>query len=169
MDKYRALYSCLLLLRCRRRGQKNRLLLNVPPILNQVTQPRVSRVGCQLPDIQIFRYYPGSGRLRLSKVLQSPAQLLTVKWTLRLALLLHLDLLAQNGGDLALHEGPRYHRVGQRTAIAAGAVHLVAQTLWIKRTRIRIEFRIPWNSTSQLQHTFPAVKNVYYVLTLFYD
>lgn len=66
---------------------------------------------------------------RLSKVLQSPAQLLTVKWTLRLALLLHLDLLAQNGGDLALHECPRYHRVGQWTAIAAGAVHLVAQSI----------------------------------------
>lgn len=89
---------------------------------------------------------------RLSKVLQSPAQLLTVKWTLRLALLLHLDLLAQNGGDLALHECPRYHRVGQWTAIAAGAVHLVAQSL----LRNRNNLQLVWNSIMKKEAINPT-------------
>lgn len=44
--------------------------------------------------------------------------------TLRFAFLFHLQLLAQDGGDLALHERPRYRRVGQRTLFAARAVHL---------------------------------------------
>lgn len=44
--------------------------------------------------------------------------------TLRFALLFHLQLLAQDGGDLALHERPRYRRVGQRALFAARAVHL---------------------------------------------
>lgn len=43
---------------------------------------------------------------------------------LRFALLFHLELLAQDGGDFALHERPRYRRVGQGTLFAARAVHL---------------------------------------------
>lgn len=48
---------------------------------------------------------------------------------LRFALLLHLELLAQDGGDLALHERPRYRRVGQGALFAARAVHLGAGAL----------------------------------------
>lgn len=43
---------------------------------------------------------------------------------LRFALLFHLELLAQDGGDFALHERPRYRRVGQGALFAARAVHL---------------------------------------------
>lgn len=43
---------------------------------------------------------------------------------LRFALLFHLELLAQDGGDFALHERPRYRRVGQGTLFPARAVHL---------------------------------------------
>lgn len=43
---------------------------------------------------------------------------------LRFALFFHLELLAQDGGDFALHERPRYRRVGQGTLFAARAVHL---------------------------------------------
>lgn len=43
---------------------------------------------------------------------------------LRFALLFHLELLAQDGGNFALHERPRYRRVGQGTLFAARAVHL---------------------------------------------
>lgn len=48
---------------------------------------------------------------------------------LRFALLFHLELLAQDGGDLALHERPRYRRVGQGALFAARAVHLGAGAL----------------------------------------
>lgn len=48
---------------------------------------------------------------------------------LRFALLFHLELLAQDGGNLALHERPRYRRVGQGALFAAGAVHLGAGAL----------------------------------------
>lgn len=43
---------------------------------------------------------------------------------LRFAFLFHLELLAQDGGNFALHERPRYRRVGQGTLFAARAVHL---------------------------------------------
>lgn len=48
---------------------------------------------------------------------------------LRLAFLFHLQLLAQDGGDFALHEGPRYRRVGQRALLTTRAVHLGARAL----------------------------------------
>lgn len=40
------------------------------------------------------------------------------KLFLSLSLLLDFQLLAENRGDLARHEGPRYARVGQRTFLA---------------------------------------------------
>lgn len=43
---------------------------------------------------------------------------------LRFALLFHLELLAQDGGNFALHERPRYRRVGQGALFAARAVNL---------------------------------------------
>lgn len=43
---------------------------------------------------------------------------------LRFAFLFHLELLAQDGGNFALHERPRYRRVGQGALFAARAVHL---------------------------------------------
>lgn len=43
---------------------------------------------------------------------------------LRFALLFHLELLAQDGGNFALHERPRYRRVGQGTLFATRAVNL---------------------------------------------
>lgn len=43
---------------------------------------------------------------------------------LRFTLLFHLELLAQDGGDFALHKRPRYRRVGQGTLFTARAVHL---------------------------------------------
>lgn len=48
---------------------------------------------------------------------------------LRFAFLFHLQLFAQDGGNLALHEGPRYRRVGQRALLATRAVHLGARAL----------------------------------------
>lgn len=48
---------------------------------------------------------------------------------LRFAFLFHLELLAQDGGNFALHERPRYRRVGQGTLFAARAVHLRAGAL----------------------------------------
>lgn len=44
------------------------------------------------------------------------------KLFLSLSLLLDFQLLAENRGDLARHEGPRYARVGQRTLLAWWAV-----------------------------------------------
>lgn len=43
---------------------------------------------------------------------------------LRFAFLFHLELLAQDGGNFALHERPRYRRVGQGTLFATRAVNL---------------------------------------------
>lgn len=48
---------------------------------------------------------------------------------LRFALLFDLELLAQDGGNFALHERPRYRRVGQGTLFPARAVHLGAGAL----------------------------------------
>lgn len=48
---------------------------------------------------------------------------------LRLTLLFHLQLLAKDGGDLALHKGPRYRRVSQRTLFATWTVHLSTRAL----------------------------------------
>lgn len=48
---------------------------------------------------------------------------------LRFALLFHLQLLAQDGGDFALHERPRYRRVGQRALLTTRTVHLGARAL----------------------------------------
>lgn len=48
---------------------------------------------------------------------------------LRFAFLFHLQLFAQDGGNFALHEGPRYRRVGQRALLATRAVHLGARAL----------------------------------------
>lgn len=45
---------------------------------------------------------------------------------LSLALLLRLELLAQNGRDLALHERPRHRRIRQRTLLSTGTIHLGA-------------------------------------------
>lgn len=48
---------------------------------------------------------------------------------LRFAFLFHLQLLAQDGGDFALHERPRYRRVGQRALLTTRTVHLGARAL----------------------------------------
>lgn len=48
---------------------------------------------------------------------------------LRFAFLFHLQLLAKDRGDFALHERPRYRRVGQRALLAAWTVHLGARAL----------------------------------------
>lgn len=47
---------------------------------------------------------------------------------LGLSLLLRLELLAEDGRDLALHEGPRHRRVGQRALLPARAIHLQPTT-----------------------------------------
>lgn len=44
------------------------------------------------------------------------------------AFLLDLDVSGQDGGDLALHEGPGHAGAHQGAALAAGAVHLSATT-----------------------------------------
>lgn len=64
---------------------------------------------------------------RCQSVMVIPAA--AVVAALRFALLLHLEFLAQDGGDLALHERPRYRRVGQGTLFTARAVHLGAGAL----------------------------------------
>lgn len=61
-------------------------------------------------------------RNRCQSVVVIPAA--AVVAALRFALLFHLQLLAQDGGDFALHERPRYRRVGQGALFAARAVHL---------------------------------------------
>lgn len=48
---------------------------------------------------------------------------------LRFAFLFHLQLLAEDGGDFALHERPRYRRVGQRALLTTRTVHLGARAL----------------------------------------
>lgn len=48
---------------------------------------------------------------------------------LRFAFLFHLQLLAQDGGNFALHERPRYRRVGQRALLTTRTVHLGARAL----------------------------------------
>lgn len=48
---------------------------------------------------------------------------------LRFAFLFHLQLFSQDGGDFALHERPRYRRVGQRALFTTRAVHLGARAL----------------------------------------
>lgn len=52
-----------------------------------------------------------------------------VPTSLRFSLLLHLQLLAENGRDLTLHERPRYRRVGQRTLFPTRTVNFRAGAL----------------------------------------
>lgn len=66
-------------------------------------------------------------RNRCQSVVVIPAA--AVVTALRFALLFHLQLLAQDGGDFALHERPRYRRVGQGALFPARAVHLGAGAL----------------------------------------
>ena len=50
-------------------------------------------------------------------------------------LLQRLLALLQDGGDLALHEGPGHVGPGQRAAVAAGAEHLGVTTLLLDGVR----------------------------------
>lgn len=59
----------------------------------------------------------------------SNIMLMMLMVALRFAFLFHLQLLAKDRGDFALHERPRYRRVGQWALFATRAVHLGARAL----------------------------------------
>lgn len=59
----------------------------------------------------------------------SNIMLMMLMVALRFTFLFHLQLLAKDRGDFALHERPRYRRVGQRALLTTGTVHLGARAL----------------------------------------
>lgn len=101
----------------------------------------VSVTAAAVAAIVIVQVTVGGRHQLITSNRTSNIMLMMLMVALRFAFLFHLQLLAKDRGDFALHERPRYRRVRQRTLLTTRTVHLGARALRMDGER-RWEVRI---------------------------